>query len=419
MYTMVNNYIIRIVQHVADLSSRLPGTSKEVFLICRLSCRERAYLFTTYLKNERSIAKNPTFTNHFLTTSLPRTIHLVATENFTDRNTSISMLDFRWRGGRAWVVVSLMMGLQNILYSTTVSFDIYPSLSIVMPSQREASLTALLVEVRCTRTLPLVLKQAVKFLRDYDKFLIIHSAKNRQYIKEIIRSDPNLQQLLVVQQLQMRQVNETHYGNTNAGNQYNPDYWYSRMMTDSNFWKSIQTPYVITLQSDTLICRPFLVNEFLHELNVSFIGGLSKSSRMNTGRKIVVYPDPNHSLLDDHLNGGFSLRNVAWTIQCIEESRHSRRVKQGGEDNFFRSCRQMNATGTVHTSQLQAYSFASDNGWTMCFNITQNRERICPFGVHKPWTTRNPKSQEYVELAQNCPGLDQLKQLSTEPSTCP
>jgi hypothetical protein len=316
------------------------------------------------------------------------------------------------------MVVSLMMGLRNIFSLTSVSVDIYPSLSIVIPSRREASLTALLVEVRCTRTLPLVLKQAVKFLRDYDQFLIIHSAKNRQYIEEIIRSDPDLQQLLVVQQLQMRQVNETDYGKINAGNQYNPDYWYSRMMTDPDFWKFIETPYVITLQSDTLICRPFLASEFLRESNVSFIGGLSKSSRMNTGRKMGVYPDPNQILLVDHLNGGFSLRNVAWTIQCIEESRRSRSVKQGGEDNFYRYCRKMNVTGTVHTSQLQAYSFASDNGWTMCFNTTKNSERICPFGVHKPWMQKHWKSPAYVELVQNCPGLDQLKQHYTKPPTC-
>jgi Protein of unknown function (DUF5672) len=354
------------------------------------------------------------------------TIYSVPTDRVCRRLDHINnMVDFSSRrGGIVWMVLSLMMGLRHVFYSThTILSDyianIHPSSWISIADRKDSPLTALLVEVRCTRTLPLVLKQAVTFLRDYDRFLIIHSAKNRPYIEKIIRSDPDLQKLLDAQQLQMQQVNETDYGDTDAGNQYSPDYWYSRMMTDSNFWKAIETPYAITLQSDTLICRPFLANEFIGEANVSFIGGLSKSSRMNTGRKMVVYPDPNHILFADHLNGGFSLRNVAWTIQCIEEFRRTRRVKQGGEDAFYRHCRKINVTGTVHTNQLQAYSFASDNGWTMCFNTTRNGERTCPFGVHKPWTTKNRKFPPYVELVQHCPGLDEMKQLSIEPPSCP
>ena len=318
-----------------------------------------------------------------------------------------------------WKAIAAIIGLSQIFYlrkfsSTFITDipDIYPSSSISIAVRQDAPLTAILVEVRCTRTLPLVVKHAVKNLRDYDQFLILHSATNRQYIEDFIRSDPDLQKLLVVQQLQMREVNETDYGDTQSRNQYKPGFWYSRMMTDSNFWKSIKTTYAITLQSDTLICRPFLANEFLHELNVSFIGGLSAASPMD--------PDPNHVLLVDHLNGGFSLRNVAWTIQCIEEFKaaNTSKLTLFGEDTFFRYCREINTTGTVHTSQQQAYAFASDNGWTMCFNTTQNRERVCPFGVHKPWIEKHRKTQEYDELAQNCPGLDQLMHLSAGLQTC-
>jgi Protein of unknown function (DUF5672) len=323
------------------------------------------------------------------------------------------------RGREVGKAIAFILGLSQVFSMRRISTDIitditdsYPPSPLSIEVRQDVPLTAILVEVRCTRTLPLVLKQAVNHLRDYDQFLIIHSAKNRPYIEKIIRSEPDLQKLLEDQQLQMRQVNEAHYGDTKSRNQYRPGFWYSRMMTDSNFWKSIETPYAITLQSDTLICRPFLANEFIGETNVSFIGGLSKSG--------PVDPDPNNILLVDHLNGGFSLRNVAWTIQCIEEyaARNTSQANLEGEDTFYRYCREINVTGTVHTSQQQAYSFASDNGWTMCFNTTQNGERICPFGVHKPWITKNWKSPAYVELVQNCPGLDQLMHLSSELQTC-
>jgi len=315
-----------------------------------------------------------------------------------------------------WKAIAIFLGLSQIFYlrrfsSTFITdiADIYPSSSISIAVQQDAPLTAILVEVRCTRTLPLVLKHAVKNLRDNDQFLIIHSAVNRQYIEDFIQSDPDLQKLLVVQQLQMREVNETNYGDTDVKNQYRPDFWYSRMMIDSNFWKSIKTAYAITLQSDTLICRPFLANEFLHESNVSYIGGLSEASPTD--------PDPNKILKFEHLNGGLSLRNVAWTIQCIEKYKGAN-LLLAGEDTFFAYCRLHNIPGTVHTSQQQVYSFASDNGWTLCFNTTQHGERICPFGVHKPWVQKHWNTPAFFELAQNCPGLDHLMLLSAGPPTC-
>ena len=314
-----------------------------------------------------------------------------------------------------WKAIVFILGLTRVIEMTNISTDImtniYPSASISISAPQDAPLTAILVEVRCTRTLPLVLKQAVNHLRDYDQFLIIHSAKNQQYIEEFIRSDPDLLKLLEGQQLKMRQVNETDLGDTQVRNQYLRDFWYSRMMTDSNFWKGIATPYAITLQWDTLICRPFLADEFIDEKNVSFIGGLSSAVA-------PMYPNPTHSHIVGHLNGGLSLRNVAWTIQCIEQFRNASTVTGEGEDAFFRDCREANMTGTGHTSQLQAYSFSSDNGWTLCFNTTKNGERICPFGVHKPWTTKSLRSPAYIEMMQNCPGLDQLKPLASESSAC-
>lgn len=62
------------------------------------------------------------------------------------------------------------------------------------------------------------------------------------------------------------------YGDTWRGFMYMPTYWYSRLLTNVSFWDSIESKYVLTIQSDTLLCYPQNLANF-YEMN--YLGGAS------------------------------------------------------------------------------------------------------------------------------------------------
>merc|ERR1712038_526899 len=52
---------------------------------------------------------------------------------------------------------------------------------------------------------------------------------------------------------------------------------------------------------------------------------------------------------------------------------------------------------------IDALNFSSDNGWTGCFDY--NRERLCPFGVHKPWIQKGITFEALNEIISYCPDI--------------
>jgi hypothetical protein len=205
----------------------------------------------------------------------------------------------------------------------------------------------------------------------------------------------------------------------------NGQYWYSRMLTSLSFWEQMTTPYVMTLQADTLLCRPFVPEEFLLQ-NVSFVGGLTGYKRIPQ-YPVPVTANPVYStpIKWRHKHGSLSLRNVAWIMECLQQWSHVK--DQYAEDFLFRHCAEMEIPGTVHVNELQAYSFVSESGNTLCFDApttgaaaatassSGGQQRICPVGVHKPWTFAVTRwgQTAYDELVQNCPGLTFFQSLYT------
>jgi hypothetical protein len=171
---------------------------------------------------------------------------------------------------------------------------------------------------------------------------------------------------------------------------YSPGSWNNVMYSNITFWESLRSygDTVLTIQADTLICStkspPWQAN---------YLGGISDHST----------PPVNESQMNSqHLNGGLSIRNLDWTISCLKNYTGKPTV----EDTLFnRGC----SDGAKSVSRKDAWAFSSDNGWTMCFDW--QGERVCPWGVHKPWTTFGQPmgSNSYEELVRYCPDIELLR----------
>jgi len=275
--------------------------------------------------------------------------------------------------------------------------------------------TAVIAEMRCHSAFSATLHAAINNLGPEVLLLILHSPHNEIFVRGIVNSSPALTRLRQSKRLALRRIDPADYTipcRDEPNNQcgvYSGKFWYSRLFVDAAFWSSFQTQYVLTLQSDTLLCRPFPTQELVRQ-GASFVGGVS--GMMGGFKHYTPASDPRPNKNMDHgeyLNGGLSFRNVKWVLDCIAKYGH--RPEGWIEDELYRHCGEEDIDGTVHASEVAAYTFSSDNGVTMCF--TYERKRICPLGVHKPWIPKNAmvRREPYLELVRSCPGLTVLQQL--------
>jgi len=186
------------------------------------------------------------------------------------------------------------------------------------------------------------------------------------------------------------------------------------MYTSIEFWKHIDTPFAITLQSDTLICHH--VRNL--DLKATYIGGISPFNTTWSGRMMTKYttkefisinvnnnPEVNVTIRH-HLNDGFSIRNVAWVHDCITKYGS---FKQINDDDLMNYCRE-NLQSSKKVLEKEAFAFSSDNGHSMCHDTPDGGGRVCPLGVHQPWHLKRSFSG-YSELVFNCTGLEKLKKI--------
>ena len=233
-------------------------------------------------------------------------------------------------------------------------------------------------EPRCHASIPLVIKNA---MTNYPfKLLFYFSDENSLCLQNMIENDP------FMSNAQEKGLLITVHEETMDSSQpiYDPKSWNNRLYSNENFWKKLKQygTNAITIQSDTIICShkwPFPLDK-----EIDYIGGISKSVK------------PSSKVSKDHFNGGLSIRNLDWTIKCIQQA-----SALYVEDSLFNKCPRSPITYT------EAMSFSSDNGHTACFNSKSGR--VCPWGVHKPWV--KAKGAEYEELERNCPVLKTLKSL--------
>ena len=264
-------------------------------------------------------------------------------------------------------------------------------------------LSAVLVEIRCHKGLLIILQQAMRHLSPYQVQLTVwHSLYNEVFLKNLIAADPLLQSRFQSKQLVLHRFDPTKVGfdskNDHRGVQYTSYYWYQRLLKERSFWKTITTPWMINLQGDTLICHP---PDNLALQHFTYLGGISgKSTRIQPKSDFHTYKK---------LNGGMSLHNVLWTLDCIETYMGDDRIASTykTEDSLWNFCH-TSLRSSLPVLEVDAYSFASDNGFTKCFNASSIGSRICPFGVHKPWVAKDRGN--YTELKENCVGLGLLEE---------
>jgi Protein of unknown function (DUF5672) len=303
----------------------------------------------------------------------------------------------------------------------------------------------------------LVLRQAATFLDEHWKITVYHSQENAVFVQGLIAESSMLREWSDSQRLSLHLIRREDYGNTKlrgkAKNLYYTSYWYSKMLTNETFWRSaVDTPYVLTLQSDTLLCRPFDTHKFIPPSaaaaagsdsggGMSYLGGISdqayvKSLSLQSSLSLPLSTGGNDSTTsvttttttilptNIHLNGGLSLRNVEWMIDCIRQYNNNN-PRGWVEDGLWNHCRRQREfrNGTVPATLEQALTLASDNGNSLCFFSSEEKKknnnnndgtgRICPVGVHKPWKKGikiwGPAA--YQELLQSCPGLTLLETL--------
>jgi len=283
-------------------------------------------------------------------------------------------------------------------------------------------ISAVYVEIRCHAGISLVLEQAIYHLGQQVKLLIWHSKNNAMYIQNLLKySEGNkteLQKSFERGTIELHEFNPATFGDTDVGNVYGANFWYSKMYTSIEFWEHIDTPFAVTLQSDTLICRH--VQNL--DLKAPYIGGISEfmtnwpmlNERMIKSPVLLAVSDtPKANVAAQyHFNGGFSIRNVAWVHDCINQIGSRQKMN---EDDLMNYCRD-HLKSSKKVLEKDAYAFASDNGNTMCHNTTDGKGRVCPLGVHKPWVRKS--SAGYSELLSNCPGLDKLEILQQSNHRC-
>lgn len=140
--------------------------------------------------------------------------------------------------------------------------------------------TAVLVEMRCHPMFSVALLGAARNLGPEILIVVMHSSENKHFVRGVIESSPVLIGLLKNNRLTLQQIREVDWGEKcpepkkpNCG-VYSGKYWYSAMFVNVTFWNQFKTPYVLTMQADTLLCRSFPTRDLVAQ-KVSFTGGVS------------------------------------------------------------------------------------------------------------------------------------------------
>ena len=175
---------------------------------------------------------------------------------------------------------------------------------------------------------------------------------------------------------------------------YANDHWRNVMFNNKTWWESFDAKWILGIQTDTIICR-----NGEPPLKYGYIGGASNPD-------VKFFRDTKLDF-EGHMNGGFSLRNVEWTVKCLE-TRPEAKMEDGKFSDCYRDDKVKNRIPFIEVS-----SFASDNGWTGCFDGPWG-SRVCPYGLHKPWTRVGffhgyLKFEEHIEMLNACPGAGMLE----------
>jgi len=288
-------------------------------------------------------------------------------------------------------------------------------ISTPWPDIHPRSLSAVFVDIRDHPAFSLVMENAVENLELNVKIYVWHTKENGPSLRNATQSSPVLRSH--GDRIVFREFEPTKFGLTSGVSTWDGKYWYSSLLTSLEFWDSFPTTHVLTIQADTLLCRPLRNDVELAELgNIPFLGGLAafritvaKGTSLRMFKQEYLIPSLEgpavQSYVTQQTNGGFSLRNVEFMKYCVKKYGA---WTEWGDDTLYAYC--LDKSSPIRPTEKQAYAFSSDNGWTGCFN-DEDGKRICPLGVHKVWRKRNVKPEMYNEMVESCPGLSRLDSL--------
>ncbi|KAJ3360045.1 hypothetical protein HDU91_004721 [Kappamyces sp. JEL0680] len=220
------------------------------------------------------------------------------------------------------------------------------------------------------------LENALEMLSDEWQVVAVMPNKSEAFIRDLCSRGKN-QKHCQSNRLVYSLLPEQDWGDHGI---YAGSHWRNKLLLNATWWASLEAEWVLGIQSDTVICR--------HEdppLVYNYYGGPSSDTKNVS------------DLFGGHLNGGFSIRNVQWTISCIE--RNLKLSEERTEDNVFSRCY---AEDKVFYPYHEIAAFASDNGWSGCVDVP-GKNRTCPYAVHKPWSRLRLNSEQFQEMLEACP----------------
>jgi hypothetical protein len=287
--------------------------------------------------------------------------------------------------GSLLLLLSLLLYLNIRGLSTWISVMNEMQIELSPASTSQLKPFALMTEARCLNATPFVLQNAIEMLPENIKVVLLHANENKGCISEFIQENPILNHANSSGRF-IHTVDSHIRGEKNykVPHHYS-SHWLSIMYTNATFWKGMKLygNLVLTIQADTLICSLGFPN-----WNLNYIGGISY------GRPTDKWAVNDTNTL--HLNGGLSIRNLDWMISCLEDYNFTN--SRLAEDAVFNTC----DLGNIKIGEAMA--FASDSGHTMCFNDWKG-DRICPWGVHKPWVLGVGRGPPIRELVRYCPDI--------------
>lgn len=257
------------------------------------------------------------------------------------------------------------------------------------------SISAYIVESRCHDGLGVAISSALINLPQSSTITLYHPSENAKFVSALPSRVPALLDP------RYRAHEFVLVGDVDPSLLYTPNYWYSRFLTSPDLWRAATTDFVLVFQEDTVICSkldPGLVFKYpyLGGISDGFDYEASAGALGNGSLDETVELEPSA-----HLNGGLSMHNATWSAECAEAHQDVLHI----EDNLWNMCR-------PPVKEADAVMFASDNGYTTCFTLSDGSRR-CPWGVHKPW-----QKADVSELARGCASIIDSRAAWEKESTC-
>lgn len=225
------------------------------------------------------------------------------------------------------------------------------------------SYTAVIVEPREHKALPIVVQNALDSLSDEWEILVMHGNRNEDFVKK---------------ELKQKDKRRIRLHNLNVDNLTIPEY--NRLLVSAEFYSPIHTEIFLIFQTDSGFCGPADFSAFMQ---YDYVGAPWLYDIIHN----PYYPK-------EHWvgNGGFSLRRKSKMMEIIEKCPYNNQ----SEDVYF----------AVPCSKVSINKPTIEPAKEFAVETMYSDKSI---GFHKPWLYLNKEDIEKLE--KRCPTLNQITTL--------